>query len=285
MMSVWPKGKEVDMIENLSYECTITTPEDTMAPWPGRLPGPVEGLLYHKGLYNEEPMEEYLNDYFADFDGIQKMVVLSAVDVESGVYTPFDESVGIENLGRVTRASTSIPFAFEPTNFNGRWYMDGGTVWNINIKDAIDKCLTIVDDQEHVVLDAVITEFLDLEELEETGKAYNNFKRKRDIGKYYKTMNDITEAMRARPHVNYRHFFQPSESLGGARTELDFRNVTTWKFQEVGRSDAYAALNGGERPAKSEETAALEHTFTNMVAANYNSALASLEKLTSYFLQ
>ena len=230
MMSVWPKGKEVEMSENVSYMCTKTTPADTMAQWPGILPGPVEGLLYHKGLMDESPMTAYLNDYFKDFPGIQKKVVLSAVDVESGLYHPFDESVGIGNLGTVIRASTSIPFAFEPTYFEGHWYMDGGTVWNINLKDAIDKCLEIVEDEEHVVLDVAITEFVNMETLEETGKSWENYARKRQIRKYYKTMNDIIEFSRSRPNVNYRHFFKPSEELGGAKDEMDFRNSTTWRF-------------------------------------------------------
>jgi len=172
MMSVWPKGKEVEMSENMSYMCTLTTPADTMAKWPGILPGPVEGLLYHKGLYDESPLSAYLDDYFGNFTAIEKKVVLSAVDVESGEYTPFDESIGIKNLGTVVRASTSIPFAFEPTYYDGKWYMDGGTVWNVNIKDAIDKCLEIVDDEEHVVLDVAITEFINIEQLEESGKTY-----------------------------------------------------------------------------------------------------------------
>lgn len=62
-------------------------------------------------------MTDYMNDYFGNFTAIEKKVVISAVDVESGEYTPFDESVGIENLGTIIRASASIPFAFEPTHF------------------------------------------------------------------------------------------------------------------------------------------------------------------------
>ena len=145
MMSVWPKGKEVEMSENLSWMCTQTTPDDTMAPWPGLLPGPVEGLLHHKGLYDESPMTDYLNEYFNDpqygFKGIEKKVVISAVDVESGLYTPFDETEGLENLGTIIRASASIPFAFEPTHYKDHWYMDGGTVWNLNLENAVDKCV------------------------------------------------------------------------------------------------------------------------------------------------
>ena len=177
MFAVWPKGKEVEMSENVSYMCTVTTPADTLAQWPGHLPGPVEGLLYHKGLFDESPMTDYMNDYFGNFTDIAKKVVISAVDIESGEYTPFSNEVGIENLGTIIRASASIPFAFEPTEYQGHWYMDGGTVWNVNIKDAVDKCLEIVDDEEHVVVDVAITEFLSLDEKEKTGKTYDNFWR------------------------------------------------------------------------------------------------------------
>ena len=55
--------------------------------------------------------------------------------------------------------------------------MDGGTVWNVNLKDAVDKCLEIVPDEAHVVLDVAITEFINLETLEESGKTYDNFGR------------------------------------------------------------------------------------------------------------
>ena len=230
MFSVWPKGSEVEMSENVSYMCTITTPGDTLAMWDGPFPGPVNGLLFHKGLFDESPMTNYMDDYFKDFDGIKKKVVISAVDVESGVYTPFDESVGIENLGTIVRASASIPFAFEPTHFNGHWYMDGGTVWNVNLVDAVDKCVDMGYDEEHIVLDIAITEFLHMDQEEDVGTTISNFERKRAIRKYYKTMNDVAEFARSRPNVNYRHFFKPSESLGGTKAELDFRNSTTWHF-------------------------------------------------------
>ena len=108
--------------------------------------------------------------------------------------------------------------------------MDGGTAWNVNLVNAVDKCLEIVDDEEHVVVDIAITEFINMEKIEEVGKSYDAYSRARQIGKYYKTINDVAEFARSRPNVNYRHFFKPSQELGGTKAELDFRNETTWKF-------------------------------------------------------
>jgi len=52
MMSVWPKGKEVEMSENLSHMCQVVTPNDTMANWktPWYMPSYLHGLLYKQGL-------------------------------------------------------------------------------------------------------------------------------------------------------------------------------------------------------------------------------------------
>jgi len=91
-------------------------------------------------------------------------------------------------------------------------------------------------------------------------------------------MNDIAEFSKSRPNVNYRHFFKPSESLGGSKAELDFRNETTWFFQEVGRKDAQAALDRGMASEK-----APEHSFVNVMTANYNTVKEQFEKFTSYF--
>jgi len=87
---------------------------------------------------NEEPMTAYLDNYFANFTAMKRKLVILAVDVNTGLYKTFTENVGLKDLGTVIRASTSIPFMFEPTLFNGTLYMDGGTAWNINLKDAVD---------------------------------------------------------------------------------------------------------------------------------------------------
>jgi predicted acylesterase/phospholipase RssA len=107
-------------------------------------------------------MTAYLDSYFKNFTTIERKLVVSAVDVNTGSYTTFTEEVGLEDLGTVIRASASIPFVFEPTAYRGGLYMDGGTTWNINLKDAVDRCLEVVDDESHVVLDIVMTEFINL---------------------------------------------------------------------------------------------------------------------------
>jgi len=71
--------------------------------------------------------------------------------------------------------------------------------------------------------------------------------RHRDIKHFHKKTNDILEVKKAYPDVNYRYYFQPSGPTMGGLEELDFYNSTTWKVNEMGRNDAKATLEAGEK--------------------------------------
>ena len=94
-------------------------------------------------------------------------------------------------------------------------------------------------------------------------------------------MNDVAEFARSRPNVNYRHFFKPSEELGGWRQAFDVRNETTWRFQEIGRADAKAALESAlEAPEQ-----APEHSFAKVMEAHFNHVNEQLSHLAAFFTQ
>jgi len=82
-------------------------------------------------------------------------------------------------------------------------------------------------------------------------------------------MNDIVEFAKARPDVNYRHFFKPSRSLGGSFAEADFNNSTTFHFQLVGREDAKAVIDS----ISLDDTEQVEQTFSNGLSANLNTLM------------
>ena len=62
MISVWPKGKEVQMSEYISDLAMTMTQQNITRDWPGILPSYIEGILYHKGLIDESPLEDYLRN-------------------------------------------------------------------------------------------------------------------------------------------------------------------------------------------------------------------------------
>ena len=108
--------------------------------WPG---GIVDGLKNEQGIFDNTPLWKFLNDTVKSTNAtkIHRKLVISSGDVNTGAYHAFNESVGIENLGTVIKASASIPGAFPPTHFQGGVYMDGGTIWNTNLVTAVQRCL------------------------------------------------------------------------------------------------------------------------------------------------
>jgi len=128
--------------------------------------------------------------------------VISSGDVNTGAYHAFNESVGIENLGTVIKASASIPGAFPPTHFQGGVYMDGGTIWNTNLVTAVKRCLEQVDDESQVVLDVIISDSVyETTEEHASENAFENYMRQRSFHNYGSYFNDYFEMKRAFPKV------------------------------------------------------------------------------------
>ena len=84
--------------------------------------------------------------------------------------------------------------------------MDGGTVWNVNLVSAAERCLEIVDDDSKIIMDIVICHEHTIDTEQDTGNAINNFLRYRQIHGQNKKLNDVVEFKRARPNIQYRYF-------------------------------------------------------------------------------
>ena len=116
--------------------------------------------------------------------------------------------------------------------------MDGGTVWNVDPFSAIQQCLEVVDSEEDIIMDIAICGDYEMSTESEIGKTMNAFKRARSIRGFYQDPDEIAEAMRAFPGVDYRHLFLEVDLKLTGPSELDFRNETTWPLQVEGRQDA-----------------------------------------------
>lgn len=141
-------------------------------------------------------------------------------------------------------ASASIPGFFPPHKWNGGFYMDGGTVYNLNADAAIQQCLEIVDDPSKITIDIVICSTDSPKVEDETGYSLDNYWESMKIHSYYNNVDDISEIKRAYPTVDWRYLFTEKEKATGF-DEMSFVNATTWPLQEQGRADAKAALLGG----------------------------------------
>lgn len=111
------------------------------------------------------------------------------MEVNTGVYTEFDQNnIQFSELADASVSSASIPFVFPPHIWEGKGvFMDGGTVYNINIEGAIRQCMDgIVDDESKIIMDVFICGAPDTPTVEEkVGNSWTNYFRSRSLDSYY----------------------------------------------------------------------------------------------------
>jgi len=151
---------------------------------------------------------------------------VSAVDVDTGEYTLFNNTNldYYSELAHAAMSSGSIPGVFPPQRFKDRWFMDGGTVWNVNIDSAIQGCLEKVDSLDKITID-IFSCGVDIlaTETNASTSAKGNYDRHKTIYSYYSGTSEIASHMKAYPTVNWRYYIQEQGALGGT-AEIDFRN-------------------------------------------------------------
>jgi predicted acylesterase/phospholipase RssA len=125
----------INAAEYISYTWTQLVNSDIWVEWPLGL---AEGLV-KPGLLNNGPAVEFLTEQIAGFpEGYKRRVTMAAVNVETGEYTTFNQNnTRFIDLPHAAMSSGSIPFVFPPQVWSKGTFMDGGTVWNVNIDSAV----------------------------------------------------------------------------------------------------------------------------------------------------
>ena len=71
-------------------------------------------------------------------DGVKRRWATAAGDYGTGEFHVFDHNnTPYEDIPDAAVASSSIPGIFPPHHYNGRYYMDGGTISNLNLNSAV----------------------------------------------------------------------------------------------------------------------------------------------------
>lgn len=139
-------------------------------------------------------------------------------------------------------ASASVPFVFPNQHIDGRILMDGGTIWNVNLEAAIQRCREIVDRDEDIILDVAICSDGKLESINATGNTIENYLRTWNLASYQNSLNDVREQRRGNPKIQYRYFFMASKPLAHGLDELTFTPEIIWPMIDIGKEDAYTMV-------------------------------------------
>jgi len=147
-ISLFAPGDEENMLDFLSFNWQNITNDNVFTQW--KPLGMVTGVTEKSGVLDDSPLTQFLTDVFEDYNWeVKRKIVVSCVDVNSGDYHLFNETIGHDIVKGIV-SSASIPFAFphQVWEDKGIVCMDGGTVWNTNLVSAVERCREEVDSDD-----------------------------------------------------------------------------------------------------------------------------------------
>ena len=225
-------GKEAEMVQFVSDLWLNLNTSDVWKDW--KL-GKISGITIMGGAVDNSPLRTFLRQVVQQFPGYGRRVTMGSVEVGSGTYTEFDQTnTEFSELSDAAVASASIPFVFPPLIWEGRGtFMDGGTVYNINIEGAVRQCMDIVDDESKIIMDVLICGAPEGPEAwTEDGNGWQNYFRGREIRKYYGNTDSLAYSMTAHPDLSIRYIIKQTVGHAGGLSELNFDGDFTWPMQE-----------------------------------------------------
>lgn len=219
------------------------TSSDIYTSWPL---GMIQGLFFKEGLWDNASELTFLAGKFEAFKekGIQRRVNIVTVDFDTGEMYRYTENTPVEDIPAAVVASTSMPFAFPHTYLDGHTFVDGGTVWNIDLSGAIERCGEVVKSHKDIIVDVILCNSAQNITRDEQ-KEYNtisNFQRYQQIRAYYATLSDFYEIVRGYPDVNFRYLLMPQEDLPSGFLPLGFDHDDMMAMIEIGIREGLKAI-------------------------------------------
>ena len=207
--------------------------------------GVTQGLFFEEGLLNNRNEIDFLANVFDEFKetGIRRKLEINTVDIDSGKVTRFNETGEWESFPPKVVASTAMPFAFPHLHYKNHTYVDGGSIWNIDISFGIKRCLE-THSQKNIIIDVLLCDGLQLASLNNTQSfnTFQNYFRYLEFQYYYSVMSDLNEIIRAYPDVNWRYVVFPTEPLPTFYIPLGFNPESIREMIEFGYKDGHKVL-------------------------------------------
>ena len=261
-LALHDKGKESDAIDWMLKLWSELNSSAIYSEWPL---GVAEGLFFHEGIYNNYVELLYLNKTLEMFDDhkIKRMLQIETIDIDTGFVAKYDETIDYFDLAHVVRASTSMPFAFPHVHYDNHTYVDGGTVWNVDVDGVITRCRDKGFADKDIILDVILCNSRTNTTRDET-KDYNtinNYHRYNEIKAYYGTLSDYLEIMRGYPDVDFRYFLVPQEDLYSGFIPLAFDHEAILAMIQIGVKEGAEAVKGNPEPAREKVQRLLREAF------------------------
>jgi len=246
LISKFPKGQEKDMVKAGLDLWANVKQGDVYKDWPLGL---FEGLLFKSGIYDVTPLYDTFRKIYKGATPQRKMTT-GSVDANTGWFQRYTEAEffnkGAENFFKSVVSSASIPAVFEHVSYDKRVLVDGGTMINLDIGGAVERCREIVKDQKDIIVDVVLAAGATWVPINDKDvKTKDIIYRVQDLNKYRKAMDDLIHEMTDYRLVNFRYIVWPSAELPGGLAMLDFNPKQLKYMIELGEADLKKQLRTG----------------------------------------
>ena len=239
-LAMYVKGDEANMTAFLLDVWRNIKASDVYQDWSG---GIIDGVLFRPSIYDTTPLSDFLHKKFDK--PIQRKITLGTCDANNGTFVRFDESLSHDDLITAVRCSSAMPILFPYVEFQGETYIDGGSVLNLDVGGAIERCRETTDNDTDIIVDVILCTGAFLKVIDQSkDTTLQMLDRYLQIDSFSNSLDDLLHAREDYPYINFRYIIMPSSPLPSGEIPLGFEPAQIEEMISQGMTDAQTAVNG-----------------------------------------
>ena len=235
-LAMFPPGQELEAANFLKNTWMNLNQKDIYVDWPL---GIINGVLFQKGFFNNAPYIDYAN-YFLNNATFKRKFSIGAINANDGKYYTVNETTSLTKLKQYFVASAAIAGYFPYSEINNTAFIEGSTLFAVDLFTAIQRCLIITGNVEQdIILDAVLLEENKSLEKNMTG-AHSLVMAMRyfELNGYLMSTYYIQDVIRHFPNVTYRYLITPISKLpSGGIFGLDYNHNDIANMIDIGEKE------------------------------------------------
>ena len=238
-LAMFAKGDEGNMTAFLLDIWRNIQASDVYQDWPG---GIIDGILFEPSIYDTTPLLNFLTQKFTK--PIQRKITIGSCNANNGSFVRFDESLSHDDLITAVRASSAMPILFPYVEFQGETYIDGGSVLNLDVGGAIERCREITDSDSDIIVDVILCTGAYLKDVDQSkDTTLQMLDRYLQIDSFANSLDDLLHAKDDYSYINFRYIIMPSSPLPSGEIPLGFNPTQIETMISMGMNDAKNIIN------------------------------------------
>lgn len=242
IVGAYPQGQESAMAKGLhDIWYHIKGHQDIYHHWTW---GYISGMYHKNGLYNTKPLRKLLEKHVNC--QWHRAVTVVTTNLDEGLADSWDVdqmntcSEQIDVLMGSSAMATYFPYQV----IQDATHIDGGVLVNLDVGDAVKRCMDIVDKEEDIVIDIIQTQPHKLRKVDaKKYKAWEMGLRYLEVSSYRDNNDDLIHAEEDYPNIQFRYVVTPTQELPSSNVPLGFGEHGIKEMLKIGKSDATKAVN------------------------------------------